>query len=405
VFGSDIPRIRHRLWRLLLHGDRGCIIWDDEKSRCVEKTADGMPLTERGKALEGVFAELKAMAPKLMALQRVEDRVAIHYSQASIRAHWMFDSRADGDTWPRRFSSYEAKHSRLARVRDSFVRVVEDLGLQYNFVSYEQIEGGELIRGGYKVLLLPQSVAMSPRECRQVEAFVRAGGTVIADNMTATMDAHGKRLPKGQLDALFGIRRTGVTWHGKGEAGPLPPASAASEPLQGYEPDLNLTTGRATRPAPKAPAVIVNRASQGLAVYLNLDMHDYGRLRLTPPKGEEYRALFQRLLRDAGVEAPVQVLARADGRPLPCVEVWRYHGEGAEYVALLRNPEFEADSLGPVGYTGNAALEKRERAEVRLGKRARVKDLRSGKSLGDTERVEVELDPWSPTILEVRHAG
>ena len=80
-----------------------------------------------------------------MRLQRVDDRIAVHYSQASIRAHWMFDSRADGDTWPRRFSSYEASHSRFARVRDSFVRVVQDLGLQYRFLAYRAGGAGRAI--------------------------------------------------------------------------------------------------------------------------------------------------------------------------------------------------------------------------------------------------------------------
>jgi hypothetical protein len=40
---------------------------------------------------------------------------------------------------------------------------------------------------------------MSAEECRRIQEFVRAGGTVIADNMTATMDAHCRRLPRGQL--------------------------------------------------------------------------------------------------------------------------------------------------------------------------------------------------------------
>jgi hypothetical protein len=402
VFGSDIPHIRHQLWRLLLQGDRGCIIWDDEKSRCVEKTAAGMPLTERGKALAPVFAELKAVAPRLMGLPRVEDRVAIHYSQASIRAHWMFDSREDGDSWPRRFSSYEAQHSRLARVRDSFMRVVEDLGLQSNFVSYEQVESGELIKGGYKVLLLPQSVAMSPRECRQVEAFVRAGGTVIADSMTATMDEHCRRLPQGQLDALFGIRRTGVAWRGQAGGGTLT-AAAAATPLPVFEPDIAPTNGKPARAGAQAAAITAKRVGKGRAIYLNLEMHDNGKLRLTTPKGEAYRDLFGRLLREAGVAPQVQVLATASGNPLPGVEVWRYQSSDADYVALQTNPTSEADSLGPVAYAGGRALTQTTRAEVRLGRKARVKEIRSGKELGETDRVEVDLDPWSPTILELRN--
>ncbi len=301
VFGNDFPRLSRKLWRPMLHGDRGCIIWDDDKSRCVEKTESGLPLTDRGRELAKIFAELKSIAPLFLNLQSVDDRIAIHYSQASIRAHWMFDSRQDGDTWPRRFSSYEAKHSRLAHVRDSFVRVIEDLGLQHKFVSYEQIENGELLEGGYKVLLLPQSVAMSQKECQQVEAFVNEGGTVIADNMTATMDEHCKRLEKGQLDELFGIQQSDVSWSAKGKAGILPPIAADSAPFHVYEPDIVVTTGKARYVGNLAPIIIKNRVGKGRAVYLNLDMHDYHEYRLTPFNGEGYLACFRQLLKETGV--------------------------------------------------------------------------------------------------------
>jgi len=33
---------------------------------------------------------------------------------------------------------------------------------------------------------------------------------------------------------------------------------------------------------------------------------------------------------------------------------------------------------------------------------AQIKDVRTGESFGLTDRVTVELDPWSPTILELR---
>ncbi|MFC1712634.1 beta-galactosidase trimerization domain-containing protein [Candidatus Poribacteria bacterium] len=400
VFGSDMPRIRRRLWYLLLHGDRGCIIWDDEKSRCIEKAADGMPVTERGRGLAKVFAELKSVAPTLSNLERLDDRIAIHYSQASIRAHWMFDSREDKDTWPRRFSSYEAKHSRLARVRESFMDVIEDLGLQYNFVSYEQVENGELLENGYKVLLLPQAVAMSQKECQQVEAFVRAGGTVIADNMTATMDEHCRRLPQGQLDELFGIQRSEVGWSPKAEGGDLPTTVEGSEPLQVYEPGVAVTTGSSQYG--NAPAVIENRVGKGCAIYLNLDMHNYGEYRLTPPRGEGYRGCFRQLLQGAGVEAPVKVINAEDGQPAACVEVWRYRGDGADYVALMRNAEVDADSLGNIGYRDNEDLEKVARLQVIFQQQVQVKDIRTGKALGITDQVTVELDPWSPKILELR---
>ncbi|MCX6622407.1 MAG: beta-galactosidase [Acidobacteria bacterium] len=163
MFGADANPLKRELWRLLLNGDRGTIVWDDDDSggRAITKTVAEMPVTDRGRILQAIFGEIKPLAPRIMALTRKDDRIAIHYSQASLRAHWMFDSREDGNTWPKRFSSYEASHSRISRTRDGMVRLVEDLGLQYTFVSYEQITAGELIAGGYKVLLMPQSVAVS----------------------------------------------------------------------------------------------------------------------------------------------------------------------------------------------------------------------------------------------------
>lgn len=394
VFGSDFSAIRRKLWRLLLHGDRGCIVWDDEKSRCIEKTREGMPITERGKGLAPIFAELKRFAPLLFGLERVDDRIAIHYSQASIRAHWMFDSREDGDTWPRRFSSYEAAHSRLAQVRESFVKVIEDLGLQYRFISYEQIEEGELLRGGYRVLLLPQSVAMSPKECEQVRAFVQAGGMVIADNMTATMDEHCRRLPQGQLDDLFGLRRRSVGWRPQGEGGTLPAFVPGSEPWTVFEPDLSLTTGKARFPSAKAPAVIENRWGKGRTVYLNLDLREYRRWRLSPPKGDGLRELFRQLLQEAGVEAPVKVFQEGGQRLAECVEVWRYRGQGAEYVAVMRNADSSA-----------AAWERPERVRILFPHRASVREIRTGQAFGLVQEVSLELEPFSPLLFELRRGG
>jgi hypothetical protein len=398
VFGSDLPRIRRRLWWLLLQGDHGCIIWDDEQSRCVEKTKAGLPLTARGRGLAPLFAELKAVAPRLFPLERRDDRIAIHYSAASIRAHWMFDSREDGDTWPRRLSSYEATHSRLARVRDSFLRVIEDLGLQPSFVASEPIENGRLMADGYRVLLLPQSVAMSAKECRQVEAFARAGGTVIADNMTATMDEHCRRLPAGQLDPLFGIHRSRAGWRPSAAAGELPVTTLGSAPLQVFEPEITVTTGQARYRTAHAPAVIEHRFGAGRAIYLNLDMHGYGQQRLRPPWAGDTRELFRRLLAQSGVRPSVRVVVAADGRPVPGVEIWRYRGGGRQVVALMRNPEFE-EGLRAVGYPDNTALEQPVRVQVLLPQTVAITDLRTGRALGVSDRVSVALDPWSPTIL------
>src|SRR5205823_8586843 len=137
----------------------------------------------------------------------------------------------------------------------------------------------------------------------------------------------------------------GVGWRAQGEGGALPAEAPGAAPLQVFEPEITLTTGKALRPGAKAPAVIENRVGKGRAIYLNLDVHGYGRDRLRPGAGAETLALFWNLLEGAGITAPVRVLG-PDGAPVPCAEVWRYRGSGTEWVAVSRSPEFAADSLG-----------------------------------------------------------
>ncbi len=400
VFGSDMPRIRRELWWRMLHGDRGVIVWDDEESRSIQKTQEDLPITARGRGLAEIFSELRPVARRMIGLRRLDDRIAVHYSQASIRAHWMFDSREDLDTWPRRFSSYEATYSRYARVRDSFLRVIEDLGLQYNLVSYEQIENGELTGGGYRVLLLPQSVAISEKEAAAIEAFVQAGGTVIADNMTATMNERCRRLARGRLDPLFGISRSAVGWRAGPAGASFHVGSTSQAPFEIFEPEVSLTTGAARYTAGGSPAVIENRIGSGRAVYFNLDMHHYGRYRLTPPRGDAYRDLFTALLRESGVEPAIRVVDAATGAPAPCVEVLRYKGPTSESIAVMRNPEFGATGyLKEAGYPDNSVLEQPARIRVLLDRASPLTEVRTGRFHSTTGSLEATLDPWSPVIL------
>jgi hypothetical protein len=79
-----------------------------------------------------------------------------------------------------------------------------------------------------------------------------------------------------------------------------------------------------------------------------------------------------------------------------------YQGEGRRYVAIMRNPEYSIGSLGEIGYTDNSRFEQPERLTVEFDAPVRVRELLSGRDLGEKERVEVTLDPWKPVVLEMR---
>ena len=159
---------------------------------------------ERGREVAPYYNELRGgIGALLINSERVADPVAIHYSQPSMRIEWMLAQRPKGESWVTRNSSTEYRDSEFLRLRESWCRLIEDQGLQYNFVSYGQVEQGELLRRGYKVLVLPRSTALSATEAQEIRDFVAQGGTVIADGEPGAFDEHCRRLPKAQLAGSF----------------------------------------------------------------------------------------------------------------------------------------------------------------------------------------------------------
>jgi hypothetical protein len=94
------------------------------------------------------------------------------------------------------------------------------MGLQHRFVSSEQVRQGEL-RGDYRMLILPHTIAVGANEAVEIHRFVERGGVVIADTEPGQFDDHGRRLTKPALSDLFAgpANRSAVSFtSGKGKA-------------------------------------------------------------------------------------------------------------------------------------------------------------------------------------------
>jgi hypothetical protein len=158
------PWEKHRVWYELLHGSRGLILWDD-KAEYVSK--GDLSVGKRGQQARSYYNEIRSGPGALLINStRQSDPVAIHYSQPSMRIEWMLAQRPKGDAWVNRNASTERLDSEFLRLRESWCRLIEDLGLQYNFVAYGQLEDGELLKRGYRVLILPRSTACCTRRNR-----------------------------------------------------------------------------------------------------------------------------------------------------------------------------------------------------------------------------------------------
>jgi|GEM_PF-1191616 len=398
------------IWIGLFHGHRGSLIWDDNLPEYAFVDEQTRELTPCAEAFSALFNELHRGIGKLIInSRRLHDGIAIHYSQPSMQVHWLLDNVANARRWM--IHSGQDRHSHFTGVRNSWTKLVEDLGLQYEFVGGKQIEQGRLQGGRYRALVLPQSLAMSSREVDQVRQFVSAGGLLIADYRAASMNEHGRDLGHGQLDDVFGVGRAKGRAKGRKAAGV---ASRGPLALEGKELNLtagdetvSVTTGKALASSGDVPLVIVNDFGQGHAVFLNLEIASYAYDRLQANSTTSLPEVVEGVFHLAGIEPQVRVLDRAGAR-LPGTEIVRFANGACEHVAVFRNPQLDDggwDDLptlperGWAGAIDNSALEKETHVTIVWPVAMPTYDVRGKRDLGETAKVEATLDPWSPIVL------
>ena len=118
------PRERHAVWRNLLHGGRGEVVWDEVDNVV---TADGsagprgLELAELARAVGPVASALRAAAPD-------PDPVAVLYSPASFRVRWLLDRQAGDRDWAARDAEREYDDNAWRASRRVLVRRLAELG-------------------------------------------------------------------------------------------------------------------------------------------------------------------------------------------------------------------------------------------------------------------------------------
>jgi hypothetical protein len=192
--GGGAPKNLHTIWRDLLAGAHGLILWDGNNSIVRDDATPG----ERGQEMAATFAELRGGIGSLLVRSEPDwDPVAILYSPASFRTQWMLEQKPKGDAWMLRKSETELESNAARDAMWAYERAVTHLGLQPRYVS----SVADLHQRGFRTLILPHIIALSPDDARAIRAFGAGGGTVIADVQPGVFDAHSRRQPQPLLDA------------------------------------------------------------------------------------------------------------------------------------------------------------------------------------------------------------
>ena len=411
------------LWYYLLHGNQAVIAWPDGWFHTKGDEIDPDIL-----ALEDVFKEIQGEISEPIVNQKTifdPDPIGIYYSHPSIQAGWAMDAAIHGKTWINRKSSIDNENQTKGILRMVWCKTLEDLGYQYDFVSYLDVEEGIVdLNQRFKVIILPKTVCLSDLEAEKLRQFVKNGGTLIADYLCGMMDEHGKGRVRGVLDELFGIIRDESKGYlnGKclsgidGEKFRMPFLERFSCNNGSYRYGDIVVFERGTRHKSgtigirikgnfglfhTASVLITGRTGKGQTVYCNLSPLEYW----APTKrfgcyGTAWRKIVSGLLSSGGLEP--RVVVYENGNSVNMIECLYWENSGRHYLGLVKNPTDGKDlrKLGVrdeiEGITGNE-IELR----MEFKKTVTLINLRNNVQLGVGRLFHDRFKPWEGNLYEV----
>ena len=245
---------------------------------------------------------------------------------------------------------------------------------------------------GIRLLILSSCVALEPATCTALEQFVADGGIVLADLCPGVWDDHGAYHSPGQLDNLFGVKRTDAfaleampaDW-GVGVFEAEPDFNIKGDWLIGqyYEQTLQVADGRALGKhifgPTKPPAFVFKRTGKGAAILMNYLETEYRRV---PEHSQQLVAAA--VLKLAGITRRVTLRDVAkQGEPITAgVKIMRWQDGPALYVGIL--------------------LDQGQNTKVELPQAGHLYDLASGgRYLGQGDSATLDLRDSPHALLAV----
>lgn len=354
---------------------------------------------DMGKAFSSLRSE--GVGKLLMEATRQQDGIALYYSMPSIHAasilgYHQRSSDDDDEVADRARMSFAAN-------RDGWVKTIKDLGLQFDFVSSEDVATNEIANDKYKVVILPLAFALSNEEVQRLQEFVARGGVVIADAAPGWFDQHCAWQTNDKLNKLFGITTAAsdkrelkltegqISLSSQAGAWNLPQTLAG---IRIAEPDIRVSGGTALFKIADSDAAIVNHTGTGWTIYLNTVWDQYPKQRVAKFGGAAYRELAHAIFNKAGIRPAVEVTS-PDGQPISQAQIARYKFGNAEIVAIVKENVAVAGVVGQDGVTtyndANLGQVAKQELTIKLPRKSYVSEVRTGKQLGFTNVVHSSI--------------
>jgi hypothetical protein len=391
---GSIKKDTWTLWRRLAHGDQATIVWPEGWFKN-NPQGGKRELADEIRNLAPVFKEVQGPVSDFIVNSETRldtDPIGIYYSHPSIRAGWAMDSITHGSTWPKRSSSLDDENLSSGRLRLSWCRLLEDLGYQYDFISYLDVQEKRIdLSKRFKVIIFPQTVCLSEVEAEMLRNFVKAGGFLIADELTGMLSETGRGRKQGVLDDLFGIARNESKGYLDGKGLTEVDAEYGGEPyprrLHAY--DGSLRQGSMVIFERGSKALVHKATGAGRTLYLNLTPLAYEFFPYRSGEvGRQWRETIGKELVEAGLKP--RVIVESENAQVPWLEVLLWRNGDRYCMALLKNAEADIDGQ---------PFEIKVRLELPA---ADFQNLRTGKKFGNTSSFTDLFDPSEANFYSFR---
>ena len=414
------------LWYYMLHGNQAVIAWPDGWFR-----TDGHEIAPHVLALKDAFKEIQGPVGEILVNPRTifdPDPIGIYYSHPSIQAGWAMDAITHGGSWIKRKGSIDDANQTAGVLRKVWCKLLEDLGLQYDFISYLDIEERQIdLNKRFKVIILPRTICLSDLEAQALRNFVMEGGTLVVDYLCGVLDEHGKGRTKGALDDLFGVLRdeSAGYMNGKGltEIDGEKYQQSFLRRFTHYDGAYRfqdiVVFERGTRHRPgcrgveirkffgkfhQASVIIENQFGKGRTFYLNLTPLEYW----DPEKrfskhGENLRKIISDMMNAAGLFPRIKIYE--NDHVTNMIEPLYWRNGNKHYIGLIKNPS-EQKELRRLGKFSEVQGISGEVVEIKLEFKDPIRgliNLRTGKNFGQGSIFFDKLKPWEGNLYEVLH--
>ena len=326
-----------------------------------------------------------------------QPKVAILYSMADCRLHWMTSTVQDGRTWVRRTTSHQTKHGLQSRTREAWTALLHDLQVPFRFVTHAQVENGVLEREDFKALILARCAVLGPSVISSIHSFVNKGNLLIADSQPGFYAETLAMREYPALDRLMGVAHKDRSHNFVGD-GMRAGAQLAELPYPLAESTLTATTGRAQLTVGNAAVLIERNEPDAHTLYLNLAVHPYLQDRLSHGNRAAWlRTHLLRRLTHSGCVPVIRFQPDLKHAPWPVRVITRRADDGTLWVALFLNL-----ATGSEDVPWSQVLTSPEvKGEILLPQAMGGRELLSGRSIEPASKLQVALTPDRPLLLRL----